>query len=492
VQISYPKSFLKLLLIGFALVMLPLIAAFINANIQFNKLTKQSLFNMSQAVESTRSSQILLEELAIMERSARQYFVLHDQLLLTNFSKAHERLSNALNTLSQQPIAKPQQAQLITFSNQESILYATVSNATTLTEFDENMAQTFGTLTNQANEIVTINNQLIDKEAALFKAKVSQVKKSLFWQMLTIFPFVLIIAGLITWMIVRPIRRMDAAISQLGKGDYEHVIEINGPGDLRQLGLRLDWLRIALKDLQQQKQRFLQQASHELKTPLTAIREAGELLNDGVAGALTPQQNKIVSILRDNSLRLQKMIENLLKYTEIQFNATHVKPSQQALPEMIGKILQAYALTIAHKKIKVKTQIEPIIMLVESEKLHTILDNLISNAVKYTPENGEIIVQASVTKSIIAKPMVTIEVKDTGPGISDAIQNGLFTPFYHGEQAQSSLVGSSGLGLFIAKEAAEALHGELSLAENKKNITNAAGAKTMGAHFILRLPLSAN
>lgn len=472
--------------------MLPLIAAFINANVQFNKLTKQSLFNMSQAVESTRSSQILLEELAIMERSARQYFVLHDQLLLTNFSKAHERLKDALKTLSQQPITKPQQAQLAAFSHQESILFNTVSNASSLTAFDEAMAQSFSALTNQADEIVAKNNQLIDKEAALFKAKVSQVKKSLFWQMLTIFPFVLIIAGLITWMIVRPIRRMDAAINQLGKGDYEHVIEINGPGDLRKLGLRLDWLRIALKDLQLQKQRFLQQASHELKTPLTAIREAGELLNDGVAGVLNPQQKKVVAILRDNSLRLQKMIENLLKYTEIQFNATHVTPSQLALPEMIGNILQAYALTIAHKRIIVKTQLEPINMLVDNEKLHTILDNLISNAVKYTPENGEIIVSASITKSIITKPMVTIEVKDTGPGIGDAIQNGLFTPFYHGEQAQSSLVGSSGLGLFIAKEAAEALNGELSLAENKKFVALMDDHKSSGAHFILRLPLIAN
>lgn len=472
--------------------MLPLIAAFINANFQFNKLTKQSLFNMSQAVESTRESQILLEELAIMERSARQYFVLHDQLLLTNFNKSHERLKDALKTLSQQPITKPQQAQLIAFTHQETILFSTVSSASSLSTFDEGMAQSFNTLSDQANEIVAKNNQLIDKEAALFKAQVSQVKKSLFWQMLTIFPFVLIIAGLITWMIVRPIRRMDTAINQLGKGDYEHVIEINGPGDLRQLGLRLDWLRVALKDLQLQKQRFLQQASHELKTPLTAIREAGELLNDGVAGTLNPQQNKVVAILRDNSLRLQKMIENLLKYTEIQFNATHAAPSQLALPEMIGKILKTYALTIAHKRIIVKTQIEPINMLVDNEKLHTILDNLISNAVKYTPENGEIMVQASITKSIITKPMVTIEVKDNGPGISDAIQNGLFTPFYHGEQAQSSLVGSSGLGLFIAKEAAEALNGELSFAENKKFATVMDEPQTSGAHFILRLPLIAN
>jgi two-component system sensor histidine kinase GlrK len=483
VQISYPKSFLKLLLIGFALVMLPLIAAFVNANIQFNKLTKQSLFNMSQAVETTRNSQILLEELAIMERSARQYFVLHDELLLNNFTKAHQRLTKATNILMQQPITKPQHAELLTFNQQESLLLASVSNSTEFSTFDDNMVQTFNNLTKQANLIIEQNNQLIDQESASFKTQVSQVKKSLFWQMLTIFPFVVIIAGLITWMIARPIRRMDAAINQLGNGNYEEVIEINGPGDLRQLGSRLDWLRVALKDVHQQKERFLQQASHELKTPLTAIREASELLNDGVAGALSPQQNKIVAILRDNSLRLQKMIENLLKYTEIQFNANKINQSQLPLDDIVGQVIKAYALTITHKKISVKTQIESMTMLIDAEKLHTILDNLISNAVKYTPDGGEISIRAmesraSLAMALSAKSMVTIEVKDTGPGISESNKSGIFSAFYHGEQASKSLVASSGLGLFIAKEAADALNAELSLIPSQ-----------IGAHFILRIPL---
>lgn len=301
--------------------------------------------------------------------------------------------------------------------------------------------------------------------------------------MLTIFPFVVIIAGLITWMIARPIRRMDAAINQLGNGNYEEVIEINGPGDLRQLGSRLDWLRVALKDVHQQKERFLQQASHELKTPLTAIREASELLNDGVAGALSPQQNKIVAILRDNSLRLQKMIENLLKYTEIQFNANKINQSQLPLDDIVGQVIKAYALTITHKKISVKTQIESMTMLIDAEKLHTILDNLISNAVKYTPDGGEISIRAmesraSLAMALSAKSMVTIEVKDTGPGISESNKSGIFSAFYHGEQASKSLVASSGLGLFIAKEAADALNAELSLIPSQ-----------IGAHFILRIPL---
>lgn len=473
-QITYPKSFLKLLLIGFALVMLPLLVAFVNANIYFDKLTKQSLFNMTQAVETTRASRILLEELAVMERSARQYFVLHDKLLLTNYLNAHAQFSKAIDTLSQLPIAKPLTTELIQFAGQENSLFTSITNVDETATFDQNMIDAFADLTNQANKIVSENNRLIDKESALFKVKVMHAQQVLFWQTLTLIPVTLLIAGLITWMIARPIRRMDAAIHQLGKGNYEQTIAINGPGDLRQLGSRLNWLRIALKDLHQQKQRFLQQASHELKTPLTAIREASELLNDGVAGKLNQQQSDIIRILRDNSLRLQKMIENLLNYTEIQFNSSKLNVTQQALKNIINEITQAYALTIANKNITMLVSVEDIAMQVDVEKLRTVLDNLISNAVKFTPDNGEINIVATQSKSL-----VTIEVKDTGPGISKAAKTGLFDPFHRGEQPNNSLVGGSGLGLFIAKEAVSALKGEISLASAR-----------IGAHFIFQLPNS--
>lgn len=460
--------------------MLPLLVVFVNANIYFDKLTKQSLFSMSQAVETTRSSRILLEELAVMERSARQYFVLHDKLLFANYVNAHDRFNNAINTLLLLPISKSQYPLLIAFAKQENNLFTSISNNEN-TSFDQSMVDSFTSLTNQGYQITKQNNHLIDQESSLFKTKIAHTQQLLFWQILTLIPLAVLIAGLITWMIARPIRRMDAAIHQLGKGDYGHEIEINGPGDLRQLGTRLNWLRLALKDLHQQKQRFLQQASHELKTPLTAIREASELLNDGVAGKLNQTQSEVVQILHENSLRLQKMIENLLNYTEIQFNSSENQFSlstprltQQPLKELLSEILQTYALTIAHKKITVQTSVDDNIMQVDNEKLRTILDNLISNAVKFTPSHGEINIHASQSKS-----KVTIEVEDTGPGINKANISELFEPFYRGVQPNGNLVAGSGLGLFIAKEAVNALKGEINLAPSK-----------IGAHFILHLPLS--
>ena len=473
---SYPNSFLKLLLIGFALAIVPLLVAFVSANLYFDKLSKQSLSNLSQAVETTRSSRVLMEELTLMERSARQYSVLHDKLFLSNYQQAHHGFVSALQALSQQPVTLAQGAHLQDFALQESRLFNGINQADNAMTFDQHIADSFADLSRKTTEIINRNNQLIDYSSALFKAKVAKTQRLLLWQTLTLIPLAIVIAGLITWMIARPIRRMDAAIHQLGKGNYAHEIIINGPGDLRQLGQRLNWLRVELKDLQQQKQRFLQQASHELKTPLTAIREASELMHDGVGGALNPQQAEIMGILRENSLRLQNMIENLLNYTELQFSASKLNLSLITLNAEIAQIIQAHALSISQKNIIVHQPVNNFSIQTDKEKFHAVMDNLISNAVKFTPDNGEITIRAASTKL-----GVTIEVLDTGSGVGEQSKAGLFDPFYRGKQPDHHLVSGSGLGLFIAKEAAVALKGELSLLPTEQ-----------GAHFVLELPLNTN
>ena len=213
---SYPNSFLKLLLIGFALAIVPLLVAFISANIYFDKLSKQSLSNLSQAVETTRTSRVLMEELTLMERSARQYSVLHDKLFLSNYQHAHHGFIRALQALSQQPITLTQNSHLQDFAANENRLFTALNQADNTMAFDKNMADSFTDLSNKATEIINKNNQLIDYTSALFKAKVAKTQRLLLWQTLTLIPLAIIIAGLITWMIARPIRRMNAAIHQLG------------------------------------------------------------------------------------------------------------------------------------------------------------------------------------------------------------------------------------------------------------------------------------
>src|SRR3546814_117906 len=180
-----------------------------------------------------------------------------------------------------------------------------------------------------------------------------------------------------------------------------------------------------LFELDMEKQRFLRHVSHELKTPLTAIREGSELLSDEIGGPLTAQQREIAGILRENSLRLQKMIENLLHYTAVQYRKPELKIEPVELSGTMEDVLANYALTLKTKQIRILREFQPIRMNGDQEKLRTVMDNLLSNAVKYTPPNGRI--RIGVKQEERAG---IIEVHDGGPGVMAADRAKLFDPFY--------------------------------------------------------------
>lgn len=472
-HIAYPKSFLKLLLIGFALAMLPLLFAFGNAALYLDRLAEQSRSTVTQAVQATRTSRVLVEQLMLMERSARQYFVLHDVLMLDNYTHAHEKFNLSIQQLAALPIGQDQKHSLDKLAKRELALYHEVMAQAPEAMSPETLITQFMDLSDQAQHILAENNRLIDRESTALAQTAERTQQMMFWQTLTLLPVALLVVVVITFLVAQPIRRMDAAIRRLGEGQYSDPISIDGPGDLRALGERLDWLRAQLEELDQEKQRFLRHVSHELKTPLTAIREGSELLRDEVGGTLSPQQREIASILRENSLRLQKMIENLLHYTAAQFQKPQLSIQEVELVALMDEILDSYALTLRSKQIRILRDFHATSMMGDREKLYTVIDNLLSNAVKYTPQNGRIHL------NIMQEDQATvIEVHDGGLGVMAADRARLFDPFYRGNGIYESLVNGTGLGLSIAKEYVDAHGGEISLLPSEH-----------GAHFRVRLPL---
>lgn len=483
----YPKSFLKLLLFGFALAMLPLLFAFGNAAVYVDRLAEQSRSTVAQAVQATRSSRVLVEQLNLMERSARQYFVLRDSLLLDNYALAHQKFTYSIHQLAILPLSQQQRAALNTLSTAETGLFEELksksqdidstdshlgTSASSTSALSSSIISRFKELSSQAQNILAENNRLIDQESTSLAENAERTQKILFWQTLTLLPVGLVVAMIITYLVARPIRRMDEAIKHLGEGHYDDQISIDGPGDMRILGERLDWLRSQLQAVEQEKQRFLRHISHELKTPLTAIRQGSELLSDEVGGALSPQQREITNILRESSLRLQKMIENLLHYTAVQFKRPQLQLNKVALAELMQKILSSYALTLDSKKIIIESDLKSVQLICDEEKIHTVIDNLISNAIKYTPHAG------SINLRIYAHhENAIIEIYDNGPGVMASDKARLFDPFYRGSAVYESLVSGSGLGLSIAKEYIDAHGGEISLIPSE-----------FGAHFRVRLP----
>jgi len=472
-RISYPNSFLKLLLIGFTLAILPLLFAFGSATLHVDRLAEQSQNTLAQAVQATRTSRVLIEQLSLMERSARQYFVLQDKLLLDNYEAAHNNFNAAINELATIPLGQDQRQALDKLARDESALHTEILIQTHALAPPETIVTSFLALANQAQNILAENNRLIDLESAALSEAAQKTQKMMLMQAVILIPVALIVALVITFLVAQPIRRMDAAIRKLGNGEYTEAISIDGPGDLRSLGERLDWLREQLLELEQQKQRFLRHVSHELKTPLTAIREGSELLHDKVGGQLSPQQSEIADIIRESGLRLQKMIENLLSYTAMHSQASSLRLEPLSLTSCVESMLANYALSIASKHINIMQKFQTVILQADKEKLETIIDNLISNAIKYTPQGGQIRIQTRVEQQ-----HAIIEIHDGGLGIMPADRTHIFEPFYRGSGAYESLVSGSGLGLSIAKEYVDIHGGEISLIPSEH-----------GAHFSVRLPL---
>jgi two-component system, NtrC family, sensor histidine kinase GlrK len=278
-----------------------------------------------------------------------------------------------------------------------------------------------------------------------------------------------------TRKITRPIRQIDEAIRRLGQADFSAPVLVGGPEDLQHLGEALSHPVEALAELEQQKNRFLRHMSHELKTPLTALREGAELLSDEVVGKLTPEQREVAEILRHNSIELQKLIEDLLSYGASQAHKPSLDLSLVDLRRVVNRVLDDQKLALRSKSLVLDVDVQGLTLTADFEKLRVMLDNLVSNAIKFSPNRGTISVAARRVGSD-----VHIHVADEGPGIAVEERKVVFEPFYRGKDAANTLVKGTGIGLSVVREYAQMHGGSVEIADSAP-----------GARIRVRLPLKA-
>src|SRR6202008_4586155 len=201
----------------------------------------------------------------------------------------------------------------------------------------------------------------------------------------------------VTLAVGRPLRQLDRAISELGSGTLSRPIAVAGPQDLERVGRQLEWLRGRLLDLAQERSRFLRHMSQELKTPLANIREGTELLMDGAVGELDSNQREVAGILRENGIKLQRMIENLLSFSAWQTSGWGLEPTEFRLRPVVKQVLENQQLTLLSQRVRLDVQVEDVTLFADRSKIRLILENLVSNAVKYSPKGGTIHLKARNT-----------------------------------------------------------------------------------------------
>src|SRR6266699_449411 len=214
-QRYYPRSFLSLLLLAFALVAAPLVVAFYNAAVYVEQLAGQSQTAVSQAAQASRGSRLLVEQTTALERVVRQYLILNDDARLRANFKANT------SELSLQPLDEPQLHELNSTIDKEQGLYEQLLGKPKTAADKKALVEGYVVLSGLARDVLNTSNALIDREVESMRRTGERAQRILWLQLAATIPLGILLAVGVTLLIARPIRQLDQAIRRLGAGEFE-------------------------------------------------------------------------------------------------------------------------------------------------------------------------------------------------------------------------------------------------------------------------------
>lgn len=474
-QLFQPPSLRSLILFGFGLVVLPLVIALFSAIYYIDTLTTVSRITVYRAVRVTNESQILLEKLNIMERSVQQYFILDDRLFFRAYEGAHDEFVTLIHDLIGLVGEDRLWRTMKELAAEEFELYRDVSREPKNRPDPETVSNRFKVLNRLVHDMGEQSAELVNEEVGALDESYQDLKKRIFTHSSFLLPVSIFLIVVFVYLIIKPIRQLDQSIRILGRGDFESPIEIHGTMDFEYLGSRLNWLRKRLKQLEENKQRFLRNVSHELKTPLATINEGIGLLADEVVGELNAEQSEIVKILQGSSTKLDQLIEDLMNLSHFQSQMVDSNRETVNLTELVESVVQEYRINLRAKEIILSLHLVPVQVFGVRNEFKVVLDNLLSNALKYSPIGGEIKISLNLRGSY-----VRLDIEDEGPGIPPEERQKVFDLFYQGRATRQAGVKGSGLGLAIVKECVSAHQGSIEVLEPESDKT--------GAHICVMIP----
>lgn len=469
---KFNTSIFQLTAIGFFLVVLPLTAGLIDTLLWVDRLStqmQQTIYNSAQTIEASR---LITAQTLNMERSASQYLVLRDKALFFRYERQRVKLADAINQLQTLSLNKKFLMQLDNLYKHEQVLYDKLKVIVASPREKTPRLDELDQLAELAQPIPLAVSQMIANESEASNRQIEHVRKRLLWQALALIPLALLLAVIFSVLITRALRRLGMAIHLLGKGEFSIPIAVNGPQDVRELGEKLDWLRQRLAEIDAQKLTFLHHVSHELKTPLATIREGAELLCDQIVGPLTTEQEAVVQILRQDSLKLQSQVETLLDFNQALAQNKPLHLEVFDFSELVMDVLARHRLALRSRDIMVNLDLQPAFIHGEKQQLEVVVDNLLSNAVKYSTNNSVIKLMVNVENF-----EACFDVIDAGPGIYYRDKSRIFEPFFQGENIPQGPLKGTGLGLAIVHRYIEMHHGTITVLD-----------KSQGAHFRIKLP----
>ena len=462
-KIFRPRTFLNMVLLGFVAVSVPLGVGLWTTLSYIEEVTGTGLEVVDHAVSGTRDSEILSEFLRNEERTLRLYSITSEVEYLKQAQTYHNQIDSLLFELLSLPLEYIVRKDIEDTRSSRNLLRTVIIEALgkpgddTLAEI-KLAIESFSNQHDRALQIRTGIQKMVESQVDGLKTTTAEAQHALVSQTITFILATIFMIAIMAFLLSWPVRQLNKSVERLGKGDFKTPVLVTGPLDVEAVGEKLDWLRKRLDALEQEKSKFLAHISHELKTPLASIREGASLLSEELVGDLNDKQQDVASILVNNSILLQGLIENIIDFNMAQAGQKLLDISPVNLKELLEKVAESQTAKMIGREIHLDLKLEEATVYGDCKQLETIFENLFSNAVKFSPQAGTVGCRLSGDKKSVA-----CIVFDSGPGISIEEKDKIFQPFYQVDSSANSVVKGSGLGLAIVKEYVKYHHGTLSL-----------------------------
>jgi signal transduction histidine kinase len=273
--------------------------------------------------------------------------------------------------------------------------------------------------------------------------------------------------------LTRPIANISKAAARFASGDYASRTTATTNDEIGKLGQVFNGMASSLGRIEQNRREFLANVSHELKTPVASIQLLAEALRDDVVKAEDKQ--RYLTTIVDETMRIDRLIKDLLDLSQLEAGELSINQEDVDIAAFIKAEMLKYSHLFASKNVSVDYDIPENIPPIKADRnrLSQVIANLVSNALRYSPEGANIEIGASFVNN-----KVSVAFTDHGPGIPLAEQPYVWDRFYRVDKSRARSGGGTGLGLAITKKLVLAMDGEIALKSEPGN----------GATFIFSLP----
>ncbi|HQI80011.1 MAG TPA: HAMP domain-containing sensor histidine kinase [Deltaproteobacteria bacterium] len=304
-----------------------------------------------------------------------------------------------------------------------------------------------------------INREAIDRlrnHIAYLKDLGDEIMAWTWWALAVGLSIGLIVPVLIYMSVTRDLKRIRGGIRHVAEGDFAYRINLESTDELGMLAEAFNNMALRLKELDDMKSEFVSVVSHELKTPLTSMKEAASLLLEGLAGALTDKQRRLVEIMAQGIRRLLNTVSELLDMSRIEGGLVVLNREAHDMNAVVSSFISEIkpVADAGNIGIAVKYAPESCMVMVDRNKILQVLTNLTHNAIKYSPEGAMVEIRVRNTDGNIIT-----EVEDHGKGIPEEDLPRIFEKFYQARYTRGH--GGIGLGLAISRGIVDAHGGKM-------------------------------